>query len=84
MFDHVGQGLFHRLLSQRRIIVEVADELPAQDPQVIHMRLNRLRRQIEAARCSRNGRNKATNCSPGGRSFSRPIHERGHPSRFRQ
>src|SRR5204863_636 len=31
----------------------------------------------DPARFSRNGRNRVNNCSPGGRSFSNPIHERG-------
>src|SRR2546427_4097615 len=35
--------------------------------------------RFDAARCSRKGRNRATNCAPGGRSFSSPIHERGQP-----
>jgi hypothetical protein len=30
---------------------------------------------------STNGRKQASNCSPGGRSFSNPIHERGQLSR---
>src|SRR5713226_1849871 len=38
----------------------------------------------DAARFSRNGRNRVSNCSPGGRSFSNPIHERGQPLRSRQ
>jgi hypothetical protein len=38
----------------------------------------------DAARCSRKGRNRASYCSPGGRSFSSPIHERGQPFRSRQ
>ena len=40
--------------------------------------------RFDAARYSRKGRNRATNCSPGGRSFSSPIHERGQPFRSRQ
>src|SRR5215469_7893548 len=35
-------------------------------------------------RCSRKGRKQATSFSPGGRSFSHPIHERGQPARSRQ
>jgi hypothetical protein len=38
----------------------------------------------EAARCSRKGRSKARSCSPGSRSFSSPIQERGQPFKFRQ
>src|ERR1019366_8279820 len=38
----------------------------------------------DAARCSRNGRIRTSNCSPGGRSFSSPIHERGQPVRSLQ
>src|SRR5258708_17066507 len=40
--------------------------------------------RFDIAKCSRNGRNSVTSCSPGGRSFSRPIHERGQLFRSRQ
>src|SRR5260370_7714871 len=38
----------------------------------------------EAIKSSRKGRKQATSFSPGGRSFSHPIHERGQPSSPRQ
>src|SRR5258707_3915083 len=38
----------------------------------------------EAAKSSRKGRKQATSLSPGGRSFSHPIHECGQPSNPRQ
>src|SRR5215471_7572629 len=38
----------------------------------------------EATKSSRKGRKQATNFSPGGRSFSLPIHARGQPSSPRQ
>src|SRR5574341_129158 len=38
----------------------------------------------EPTRCSRKGRKQATSRSPGGRSFSQPIHERGQSSSPRQ
>src|SRR5580704_17033458 len=37
-----------------------------------------------ATNSSRKGRKQATSVSPGGRSFSNPIHEHGQPSRPRQ
>src|SRR5271169_4969903 len=40
--------------------------------------------RLDAARCSRNGRKQTNSSSPGGRSFSSPIHERGQRSRSRQ
>src|SRR6266853_1569564 len=40
--------------------------------------------RLDEARCSMNGRRQATSSSPGGRSFSSPIHERGQLSRSRQ
>jgi thymidylate synthase ThyX len=46
VLDHLEEDLLHRLLSQRRIAVEIADELPAQCPHVIDVFLDRLRRQI--------------------------------------
>ena len=46
VLDHREEDLLHWLLSQRRIAVEIADELPAQFPHVIDVFLNRLRRQI--------------------------------------
>jgi len=45
-FNHPPQNYVHWLLSQRRIVVEVADELPAEHPYVIDMFLDGLRRQI--------------------------------------
>jgi transposase len=52
-------------------------------------RLSTCRRTVfgerpEHARYSRKGRRQTTNPSPGGRSFSNPIHERGHSTRSRQ
>ncbi len=40
--------------------------------------------RLDDVRCSMNGRKQASSCSPGGRSFSNPIHERGQLSRSRQ
>jgi hypothetical protein len=39
--------------------------------------------RLDAARCSMNGRRQTTSSSPGGRSFSSPIHKRGQLSRSR-
>jgi len=61
VFDHAEEDEIHGLLSQRRIVMEVAD-----------------------ARDSGSSRNRAIGWSPGGRSFSRPIHELGQPPRSRQ
>ena len=82
--DHLKEDAIHGLLSQSRIIVEVADELPAEGPHVIDVFCMVFGDRSEAARYSRNGRNRASICSPGGRSFSRPIQERGQPLRSRQ
>ena len=38
----------------------------------------------DVARCSRKGRNRASNSSASGRCFSSPIHERGQPFKSRQ
>ena len=38
----------------------------------------------DATRCSTNGRKQATSFSPGGKSFSNPIQERGQSARSRQ
>jgi len=46
VLDHLEEDLRYWLLSQRRIAVEIADELPAQCPHVIDVFLDRLRRQI--------------------------------------
>src|SRR3981189_3240808 len=40
--------------------------------------------RLEDARCSMKGRKQTTKASPGGRSFSSPIHERGQLSRSRR
>ena len=46
VLDHLAENQLHWLLSQRRIAVEIADELPAQCPHVIDVFLDRLRRQV--------------------------------------
>ena len=46
VFDHFQKVLFDRSLSQGQVVVQVADELPAQCPHVIDMFLDRLRRQV--------------------------------------
>src|SRR5579859_3838231 len=43
-----------------------------------------LEERFDAARCSMKGRKQTTKASPGGRSFSSPIHERAQRSRSRQ
>jgi hypothetical protein len=37
VLDHPGNGLLHRASSQRRVVVEIADELAAQHPHVAEM-----------------------------------------------
>jgi len=46
VLDHLAKNQLHGLLSQRRIAVKIADELPTQCPHVIDMSLDRLRRQV--------------------------------------
>src|SRR5438270_546591 len=46
VFDHLGKDLVHRPSSQRRVVVEIADELAAEYPQVVNVPLDRLWRQI--------------------------------------
>src|SRR5437660_382432 len=51
-------------------------------------RLSTCRRMVfgerfDDARCSMNSLSSVSSCSPGGKSFSSPIHERGHLSRSR-
>jgi len=85
VLDHLAESLVHRFLSQGRIIVEVADELPRlARPRVVDVFLDGPRRQIRCGQRFEKGTEQATNCSPGGRSFSSPIHERGQPFRSRQ
>jgi hypothetical protein len=45
-FDHLEKDLVHGPPSQRRIVVEIPDELAAQYPHVVDVFLDRLRRQI--------------------------------------
>lgn len=42
IFDHFGKHLVYGPPSQRRIVVEIADELAAQSPNVIDVFLDRL------------------------------------------
>jgi hypothetical protein len=81
-FDHSGKDLVNGSPSQRRVVVQVTDELAAQGPDVIDVSLDRFRRQVRRSQVFQEGT--ANNCSPGGRSFSRPIHERGQPFKSRQ
>jgi hypothetical protein len=37
VFDHLGKDQVHRSLSQRRVVVEIADELAAEYPQVVNV-----------------------------------------------
>ena len=46
VFDHLGKDLVHRPRSQRRVVVEIADELAAEHPHVVNVFLDRLWRQI--------------------------------------
>ena len=46
ILDHVEEMLFDRPLSQGRIVVEVANELPSECPYIVYVFLNRLRRQV--------------------------------------
>ena len=43
IFDHVGKDPAHRLSSQNWVVVEVADELPAEGPHIVDVLLNRFR-----------------------------------------
>jgi hypothetical protein len=43
ILDHFEKGLFDRPLSQGRIVVEVANELPSECPHIVDVLLNRLR-----------------------------------------
>jgi hypothetical protein len=42
-FNHLPEDSVHGLPSLRRIVVKIADELPAQHPHIIDVFLNRLR-----------------------------------------
>jgi hypothetical protein len=68
--------------SQRRGVVQVANDFSSEHPEVVHVLV--FGERLDEAKCSMNGRRQATSSSPGGRSFSSPIHERGQLSRSRQ
>ena len=42
VFDHPGKDQVHRPSSQRGVVVEIADELAAEYPQVVNVFLDRL------------------------------------------
>src|SRR5665213_2211739 len=46
VFDHLRKDSVHGFLSQGRIVMEIADELPAQRPHIIDVSLNRFRREF--------------------------------------
>ena len=85
VFDQIGEKALDRHVSQGRGLVEIADDLPAQEPQVVYVLLDMvLADSSEDARYSRKGRKQITSVWPGGKSLSHPIHERGQPSKPRQ
>lgn len=84
ILNHPAENRIHGLLPQRRIVMEFADELAAKCPHVVDVFLDRFGDNPDVVRCSRNGRKKSSNRSPGGRSFSSPIHDCGQPCRSRQ
>jgi len=69
---------------QRRGLVQISDDLSAQQPKMVHVAANGLPGQPESTTCCMNGRKQATSLAPGGRSFSHPIQERGQFSKSRQ
>ena len=79
LLGHLEKVLFDRSLSQGLIVVEVANELPPSAHILSTCFSIVFGDRSEAARDSRNGRKQANNRSPGGRSFSSPIDERGQP-----
>jgi len=44
--DHLEEDLLHWLLSQGSVAIEIADEFPAQRPNIIDVVLDRLRREV--------------------------------------
>ena len=56
---------------------------PAQQPKLPHADESSWGKS-QRCRCSMNGRKQTDSCSPGGRSFSNLVHERGQRSRSRQ
>ena len=74
----------HRLLSQRRVVMEVADELSAQRPDVIHVFLDGLRRKVRGRQAFEEGTEQDQQLFARGQIFFQPIHERGQPLRSRQ
>ena len=55
VFDHFEEVLFNRPFSQRRIVVEVANEFPSQHPHVVDVFLDGLRRQIRGGQIFEKG-----------------------------
>ena len=82
--DDMGQVAFDGSLSERRIVVQIADDLAAQEPDMIHVSLNGFGSEAGRGGDSRKGRKQTSRRWPGGRSSSSPIQERGHASRSRQ
>src|SRR5665213_21903 len=57
VFDHLRKDSVHGFLSQGRIVMKIADELPAQRPHIIDVSLNRFRREF---RCGERFKERST------------------------
>jgi hypothetical protein len=88
VLDHLEEDALNRLVSQRRIVVEVADELSTESPYVIDVLLDGPRRQIRRRQMFRKWLEQCDQlvgrAAGGSRSFSSPIHDRGQPFKSRQ
>jgi len=84
VFNPFAEVLFHWPFSLRRIVVEVADELPSQHPHVVDVFLDGFRRQIRRGQILEKGTEQSYQLPARRQIFSSPIHERGQPFRSRQ
>ena len=55
VFDLLGKDLVHRPPSQRRVVVEIADELAAEHPHVVNVLLDGLGRQVRSCQVLQEG-----------------------------
>src|ERR1035438_6400938 len=84
LIDYLAQQTVGRNLSQRRSSCRSRLISPPSSHRLSTCLRMVFRERLNEARCAINGRKHASSCSPGGRSLSNPIHERGQSSRSRQ
>jgi len=82
--DGAAKEPFRRLLSQRRVVVQVADDLPAQAPEIVHMLADGFGRKARCGQVLDERPQAGDQFFPRRQVLSNPIQQRGQFARSRQ